>query len=144
LGKRCGKIRKNVVRGIEMKKSIEDLKAEFLAGAEELFDELMEWDENTADVTLAQIEGVVLKMRKRLGEQMAQAVVERQENRQPAEKQICSECGAEMIDKGKKGNHVESLLGGIELERSYYYCPQCRQGDFRPGSATEDLGEALE
>jgi uncharacterized protein with PIN domain len=133
-----------VIRGIEMKKSAEELKAEFLAGAEELFDELMEWDENTPDVTLTQLEEVVLKMRKRLGEQMAQAVVERQENRQPAEKQICPECGGEMIDKGQKDNHVESMLGGIELERSYYYCPKCRKGDFPPGSANEDLGETLE
>jgi uncharacterized protein with PIN domain len=90
----------------------------------------MEWDENTPDVTLTQLEEVVLKMRKRLGEQMAQAVVDRQENRQPAEKQICPECGGEMIDKGQKDNHVESMLGGIELERSYYYCPKCRKGDF--------------
>jgi uncharacterized protein with PIN domain len=95
-------------------------------------------------VTLTQLEEVVLKMRKRLGEQMAQAVVERQENRQPAEKQICPECGGEMIDKGQKDNHVESMLGGIELERSYYYCPKCRKGDFPPGSANEDLGETLE
>lgn len=127
-----------------MKKSVEEIKAEFLAGAEELFDELIEWDENTPDVTLTQLEEVVLKMRKRLGEQMAQAVVERQENRQPTEKQSCVECGGEMIDKGQKDNHVESLLGGIALERSYYYCPKCRKGAFPPGSANEDLGEALE
>ena len=127
-----------------MKKSAEDLKAEFLVEAEELFDELMEWDDNTPDVTLTQLEEVVLKMRKRLGEQMAQAVVERQEKKQPAEKQNCPECGEEMIDKGGKDNRVESMLGGIELERSYYYCPKCRKGDFPPGSADEDLGAALE
>ena len=83
-----------------MKKSAEELKGEFLAGAEELFDELMEWDKNTPEVTLTQIEEVVLKMRKRLGEQMAHAVVERQENKQPAQKQECPECGGEMVDKG--------------------------------------------
>ena len=127
-----------------MKKSAEDLKAEFLTGAEELFDELMEWDENTAEVTLTQVEEVVLKMRKRLGEQMALAVVERQENKQPAEKQKCPECGTEMIDKGQKDNRVESMLGGIELERSYYDCPKCKAGDFPPGSTNGDLGEALE
>lgn len=127
-----------------MKKSVEDLKAKFIAGAEELFDELMVWEENTPGVTLTQLEEVVLKMRKQLGKQMAQAVVERQENRQPAEKQNCPECGGEMIDKGQKDNHVESTLGGIELARSYYYCPKCRKGDFPPGSTNEDLGEALE
>jgi uncharacterized protein with PIN domain len=133
-----------VIRGTEMKKNAEELKAEFLAGAEELFDELMEWDDNTPEVTLTQLEEVVLKMRKRLGEQMAEAVVERQETRQPAEKQVCPECGGEMINKGQKDNHVESMLGGIELARSYYYCPKCRKGVFPPGSANEDLGETME
>jgi uncharacterized protein with PIN domain len=127
-----------------MKKSAEEQKSEFLSEAEELFDELMEWDENKSDVTLTQVEEKVLKIRKRLGEQLAQAVVARQENRQPAEKQNCPECGGEMLDKGQKDNHVESMAGGIKLERNYYYCPKCRQGDFPPGSATEDLGEALE
>jgi uncharacterized protein with PIN domain len=128
----------------KMKKSKKELKAEFLEEAGDLFDELTEWDDQTAEITLGQLEEMVLKMRKQLGEQMLEAVVKRQENRQPAEKQRCAGCGEEMIDKGQKGNQVESLAGRIQLERSYYYCPKCKQGVFPPGSANEDLGEELE
>lgn len=43
-----------------MKTSQEKLKAEFLAEAEALFDQLMEWDEHTAKPNLTQIEEIVL------------------------------------------------------------------------------------
>ena len=69
-----------------MKKSREQLKDEFIAEAEELFDELMEWDEETQKPNLTQIEEIVLELRKRFGEQLAQKMIMRQEERQPAEK----------------------------------------------------------
>ncbi|UCF26829.1 MAG: hypothetical protein JSW42_09210, partial [Chloroflexota bacterium] len=78
-----------------MKTNRKQLKAEFLAEAEELFDQLMEWDENTSKPGLTQIEEVVLQLRQRLGEQMAQAVIARQESRQPAERLSCAQCGGE-------------------------------------------------
>lgn len=127
-----------------MKKSQKELKAQFIAEAEEIFDELMEWDENTPEVTMTQIEEIVLKMRKKLGERMAQSVVERQENKQPAAIPKCPQCGKEMQDKGQKGNRLESMAGRVEMERNYYYCPTCQEGDFPPGQTTEDLGTTLE
>jgi uncharacterized protein with PIN domain len=116
-----------------MKTSQEKLKAEFLAEADALFDQLMEWDERTTEPDLAQIEEIVLQLRQRLGEQMAQAVLARQEQRQPAEKMICPQCRGEVAAKGQKGNRIESRVGSWQLERSYYYCPRCRQGFFPPG-----------
>ena len=68
-----------------MKKNKEQLKAEFIAEAEELFDEMMEWEEQTEKPNLTQIEEIVLELRKRLGERMAQKMMMRQEERQPAE-----------------------------------------------------------
>ena len=127
-----------------MKTNRKQLKAEFLAEAEELFDQLMEWDENTSKPDLTQIEEVVLQLRQRLGEQMAQAVIARQESRQPAERLSCAQCGGELEPKGQKGNQVESRLGDLRVERSYYYCPGCGQGFFPSGSATEVVGETLE
>jgi uncharacterized protein with PIN domain len=127
-----------------MKKSQESLKAEFLTKAEALFDQLMEWDEQTGQPNLTQIEEIVLQLRQQLGEQMAQALLARQENRQPAEKVLCPHCQGELEPKGRKGNRVESQVGSLQIERSYYYCPRCRQGFFPSGSATADMGEALE
>ena len=116
-----------------MKTSEEKLKAEFLAEAEALFDQLMSWDEQTCEPDMSQIEEIVLQLRQRLGEQMAQAVMARQEKRQPAEKVICPQCQGEAETKGQKRNRVESRVGSLQLERSYYYCPRCRQGFFPPG-----------
>ena len=127
-----------------MKKSREKLKLEFMVEAEALFDELMSWDERTPEPDLTQIEEVVLELRQRFGEQMAQAVLARQESRQPAEKVTCAQCEEELVNKGQKGNHVETQLGNLAIERGYYYCPRCEQGFFPSGSAAEDLGAWVE
>jgi uncharacterized protein with PIN domain len=127
-----------------MKKSREQLKAEFIEEVEELFDELMAWDEQTQEPNLTQIEEIILKLRKRIGEQMAQKVILRQEQRQPAEKVGCPECAGEMEPKGMKDNQVETRIGNLEIGRDYYYCPRCKQGIFPPGSAVDAAGETLE
>lgn len=127
-----------------MKKSREQLKAAFMTEAEELFDELMDWDEQTQEPDLTQIEEKVLELRKRFGEHIAQQVIRRQETRQPAARVICSGCGGEMVPKGEKDNQVETRFGDLIMARGYYYCPSCKQGLFPPGSTTEDLGETLE
>lgn len=127
-----------------MKKSWEQLKAAYMVEAEELFDELMEWDEQTQEPDLTQIEEKILELRKRFGEQLAQQVILRQEERQPVAKVLCRGCGGEMDPKGMKGNQIETRIGNLEIARGYYYCPQCKQGLFPPGSATQDLGATLE
>ena len=127
-----------------MKKSREELKAEYLAEAEELFDELMAWEAETQEPDLTQIEDIILKLRKRFGEQMAEKVILRQEQRQPAERVHCPQCGGELEAKGMKGNQVEARIGNLQVERGYYHCPKCKQGFFPPGSTVADLGEAVE
>jgi uncharacterized protein with PIN domain len=127
-----------------MKKDRRKLKAEFMEEAEALFDELMNWDEENPEPDLTQIEEIVLKLRKRLGEQLAQSVIQRQEKRQPAEKMFCPECDGGLVTKGEKGNRVETRVGEMRIERGYFYCPKCKQGVFPPGSAVEDMGETVE
>jgi len=116
-----------------MKKSQEQLKAEFMGEAEELFDRLIEWEEQTEKPNLTEIEDIILELRKRFGERMAQKMMMRQEERQPAEKVQCPECGGEMENKGLKDNQVETRIGNLKIERGYYYCPACKQGIFPPG-----------
>ena len=127
-----------------MKKSQEALKAEFMAEAEMLFEELMKWDDENPEPDLTQIEEVILELRKRFGERIAKAVVNRQEKRQPAEKMYCPKCEGELVAKGEKNNQVETRVGLMQIERGYFYCPKCKQGIFPPGSAVEDMGETLE
>lgn len=113
-----------------MKKSREQLKAEYMAEAEELFDELMAWDEENQEPDLTQIEVIVLKLRKRFGKQIAEKVIMRQEQRQPAERVRCPQCEGELEAKGMNVNQAETRIGNLKLERGYYYCPQCKQGFF--------------
>ena len=127
-----------------MKKNREKLEAEFLAEAKELFDELMDWDNENEAPNLTQIEDVVLELRKRFGEQIAEKLLLRQEQRQPAERVTCPKCGDEMRPKGKKLHQVETRIGNLKIEREHYYCPRCQLGIFPPGSAVDDLGETLE
>jgi hypothetical protein len=127
-----------------MKRSSEQLKAELMLEAEEMIDELLEWHEGTAAPTLTQIEDVVLKLRKRLGERMTGVVVADQEAVRPVPGPACATCGDEMHYKGMKGVSVEGRTGAARLERGYYYCDRCRSGLFPPGSAIGAQGKALE
>ena len=62
-----------------MKRRRDEVEAELLAEAKEVIDELLDWTEETEAPTLTQIEDTVLELRKRLGERMAELVVEEQE-----------------------------------------------------------------
>ncbi|MBL6983580.1 MAG: hypothetical protein ISR58_20555 [Anaerolineales bacterium] len=116
-----------------MKKSQARLKAEYMAEAEELFDELMAWDESTAEPDMAQIEEIVLRLRKRIGKRMAETVLAQQESGQPVERIRCPECEKEMENKGQKESDFETRVGNLKIERSHYYCPRCRRGFFPLG-----------
>jgi len=116
-----------------MKKSREKLRAELLGEAEELIDELMAWDDETQEPDLTQIEEIVLKLRARFGERLAETLLEQQEKRQPAERVYCPRCGGKMVNKGAKQSQVESRIGNLKIERDHYYCPACEQGLFPPG-----------
>ena len=127
-----------------MKRPRDQLRAELLATAEEVIDELLDWHERSEAPTLTEMEDAVLDLRKRPGERMERAVIEDQEAVHPVPEPACPTCGREMHYKGMKDLTVEGRTGVIELERAYFYCDRCRGGLFTPRSATEAEGKALE
>ena len=94
-----------------------------MAKAETLIDELMGWDEETEERTLAEIEDVVFRLRRELGQEMAEVVVSWQEGNGPVP--ACPECDREMRYRGQKANSTESRVGTSKTERGYYHCPRC-------------------
>src|SRR5688572_26100444 len=117
-----------------MAKKREALKKKLMKEAEAIIDELLEWDEETENPSLSQVEGKVLELRQRLSERMAETVIEHQAAVRPVPGPGCRKCGQEMRYKGLKATTVTSWVGELNLERGYYYCDQCRTGLFPPGS----------
>jgi len=127
-----------------MKRTRVEMKADLMQQAEVLVEELLDWNEQTDEPTLTQIEEVILKLRQRLSEQMGLAVIESQEATRPAPSPRCPTCQDEMHYKDMKDNTVESRIGQLALRRGYYYCETCRAGLFPPGRAVAGVGQALE
>jgi uncharacterized protein with PIN domain len=114
------------------KTSREQKKARLLAKAEELIDELLEWDDQTKRPNLTQIEDIILELRKRMSAEMAETILENQAGKEPIPGPKCEKCGQEMRYKGGHRSQVESRVGTLEVERGYYWCPNCEKGVFPP------------
>lgn len=119
-----------------MKESKEAKRARLLARAEQAIDEYLEWEEKHPEPDLTEIEDIALKLRKEFGQEIAQVAIENQATRTPAPGPKCPKCGKEMRYKGKKRTGVESRTGKLDVERGYYYCAECGESLFPPGSAT--------
>src|SRR5512147_353128 len=98
-----------------------EIRAKLLAEAEQAIDELLDWTDQTPRPNLTQIENAVLKMRKQLSEQAAQAVVKSQEAQRPVPGPRCPTCQREMHYKDTKAQTVESRVGRLRLVRRDYY-----------------------
>lgn len=108
-------------------------KARLMGCAEQLIDEMLDWDEETLRPNLTQIEDQVLELRKRFGEELAREVVEGQEAKRPVPGPPCPKCKQEMSYKGQKEVTPLTRVGEVKMERGYYYCPHCKVGFFPPG-----------
>ena len=60
------------------------LEALLLAEAQSVIDEFLNWEENTDKPNLTQIEDIVLRLRERLGQRMADVAIGDQDAKQPA------------------------------------------------------------
>jgi hypothetical protein len=116
-----------------MKESTEEKRNRLLERATSIIDEYLEWEAEHPRPDLMQIEEVALKLRKELGQEIAQVAIENQASRTPVPGLKCGRCGKEMRYKGKKGTQVESRAGSLKVERGYYYCPECKESVFPPG-----------
>ncbi len=127
-----------------MRADLEKKKDEFMAKVEVMFEQLIGSMENADQPTLSQIEEAVLAFRRMVGKLAAEMIMEGQESRRPVPGPVCPKCHQEMRYKWSRGSTVETRLGPLEIERSYFYCEGCGGGFFPPGPATRVGGATLE
>ena len=109
----------------------------FTGAAEEAFDELQAWCRAHPSYTLLELEEQVLIIRQRLMSEAMSTLVAQRKAVKPPEGLICPKCGARMADKGKQSRTVGGPEGAVELSRTYYYCPSCKEGFFPSRPRTE-------
>ena len=108
-------------------------KARLVRHAESLIEEMLDWQEGTERPNLTQIEGKILELRRRFGQELAREVIEAQEAKQPVPGPKCTQCSQEMGYKGQKEVTPQTWLDKVRFERGYYYCKQCGVGFFPSG-----------
>jgi NMD protein affecting ribosome stability and mRNA decay len=114
------------------KRTPPEAKTEMCAKSDEALEEFWKWVEETPTPTLTQIEDAVLRFRLQIGQAMAQAAIQVQVAVQPGSGPPCPYCGKDMQLKGTKDKTITTRLSDVDLERSHYYCPHCREGLFPP------------
>jgi hypothetical protein len=119
-----------------MKQTRVQKRAKLEQAAQELIEQLLDWEETNPAPNLTQIEDEVLALRQRFGQELVKAVLAGQEAQQPVAAPRCPTCGEVMRPKGRKRKAVESRLGAVQLDRAHYYCARCESGLFPPGPAT--------
>jgi hypothetical protein len=106
-----------------------------LAEAQAVIAEFLNWEESTDKPNMTQIEDVVLRLRERLGQRMAEVAIADQDAKQPVAVPKCPKCGEALRYKGQKGTEVGTRIGELALDRGYYYCARCESGLFPPGQS---------
>jgi uncharacterized protein with PIN domain len=108
-------------------------KARLVRQAERLIEEMLDWQEATDRPDLTQIEGKILELRQRFGQELALYVIEAQQTKRPVPGPKCKQCGQEMSYKGQKEVTPRTWLDKVRYERGYYYCKRCGVGFFPSG-----------
>ena len=111
----------------------EELKARLLAEAEKAIDALLAEKPAAADMTLSDIEGLVLKSGQQFEAGVLKELAQDGSQAECEADRVCPRCGSRMQRRGQRERHVLTEVGETMLNRAYYVCPDCQHGLFPPG-----------
>jgi DNA primase large subunit len=110
----------------------EELRRELLEETEAIIDRLLANKKPAEEITLTDIEQIVLAA----GRQFQAVLTERLAEKAEAVGEVVSECptcGNRLRHKGYRSRRVVTETGEVTIKRAYYYCEHCRKGIFPPG-----------
>lgn len=107
-------------------------KAEFLAAAEEMFEELKKWYDGHPEATFGEIEQEARRQRRELMGKGLEILVNGRDTGVRPEGVRCPKCGEEMEFEKYLPWTIHGLEGDAVLERAYYVCHRCARETFFP------------
>jgi hypothetical protein len=109
----------------------ERLKSAIMAPIEGQVEAVLAQGEN--QVTLTQIEDLVLSARSQMEQELTNGLLEQQVSRTRSDLPTCPDCRQPMQPKGKKKRDLRTRSGDVQLQRPYFYCAAGSWGYFPPG-----------
>jgi hypothetical protein len=105
----------------------------------------------TSEPTLAQVSETIWALRQQLTGGVAQTIIEHTHQEEQRRTSLqCATCAHLLRARPVVSRTVETLIGEIEVQRPYFYCPHCHRGrypldevlDLRAGRIQRDVQQA--
>ena len=105
---------------------------EFVTEAEALYVRLRAWRAAHPEASFDEIGDQVTAERRQLMARLYGELAVQPEAEGVVD-EVCGECGAKMVPKGKRVRGVSHLEGDVHVNREYQRCETCQRGFFPPG-----------
>jgi hypothetical protein len=120
-------------------------KAEFMAAAAQMYEQLEAWYELHPEASFGEIEAEARQRRRELMGSVLATLINGRDTGYQAVHPRCEACGQAMEFEGYRRWGVSGLEGDTALRRAYYVCPTCEgQTVFPPRPETEAARGSLE
>jgi hypothetical protein len=120
-----------------------ELRARWLAEAERVIDDLLDWTDQTPRPNLTQIENAVLKMRRQLSEQAALAVIEAQGTHPPSPRPVVSDMPAGDALQRHEGPDGGKSRGAVENRPRLLLLRDLSAESFSPWMSNSNCGSTI-
>jgi len=109
----------------------EELEQKLFEQAQQAIRKLLDELPEASEITLSDMEKATGVMGQAVMQQTLQRLVESKQ--QPrVDDMRCEGCAKRMSRRGKRKKQLVTVRGEVEVERTYYVCPNCGAGRFPP------------